>query len=186
MGCKATWTPRGSDGRTLLFESPAGQPLRGAAVNGDLCTDAVLAMIGAAFAAEGESRFVDIRNLQFKECDRVREPIDELRKIRATVLPPTNPVTAEAPRRPARKDAQPLWYEPEDDPDTIHIEGAPQGYDGGIEVDGRGDHRVIMLLSIAALRCRQGLRIRGAEHVSKSFPGWFRTLRAMGIRVLEE
>ena len=76
-------------------------------------------------------------------------------------------------------------YRPTDDPDTIHVWGAPQGFRGGIDVDGRGDHRVIMLLSIVALRCQLGLRIHGAEHVSKSFPGWFDTLRSMGVRVEE-
>jgi len=132
---------------------------------------------GAAMVAEGESRFVQIRNLQFKECDRVREPIDELRKVRETLLS-----AGDEKPRPVEKA---LYYEPTDDPDTIHVWGAPQGFRGGIDVDGRGDHRVIMLLSIVALRCQLGLRIHGAEHVSKSFPGWFDTLRSMGVRVEE-
>jgi len=176
MGCRAQWHPRPGAGEVLEFESPA-EPLRGASVNGDLCTDAVLAMEAAAMVAQGESRFVQIRNLQFKECDRVREPIEELRNIRETALPPEEGVEEAVAVRRA------IWFEPEDDPDTIHINGAPQGFDGGLDTDGRGDHRVIMMLSIIALRCRKGLRIHGAEHVSKSFPGWFATLEKMGVRV---
>lgn len=169
MGCRIYHEMEPGEGELLVLESPAaGTALRGASVNGDLCTDAVLAMMGAAMFAEGESRFVQIRNLQFKECDRVREPMAELRKVWVTGAPP-------AGRAP--------WYEPEDDPDTIHVEGLSGGFEGGIEVDGRGDHRVIMLLSIVALGCRKGLSIRGAEHVSKSFPGWFDTLRKMGVSV---
>lgn len=176
MGCTITELEgAGTAGPSLRIESPAA--LKGASVNGDLCTDAVLAMMGAAMVAEGESRFVQIRNLQFKECDRVREPIDELRKVRETLLS-----AGDEKPRPVEKA---LYYEPTDDPDTIHVWGAPQGFRGGIDVDGRGDHRVIMLLSIVALRCQLGLRIHGAEHVSKSFPGWFDTLRSMGVRVEE-
>lgn len=177
MGCTVRYEEDPAQGQTLLLESPADTPLQAAGVNGDLCTDAVLAMMGAAIVAEGRSRFVQIRNLQFKECDRVREPIEELRAVWETVLP------AAAGATPSPAAARALYYEPEDDPDTIHVTGAPQGFDGGIEVDGRGDHRVIMLLSIVALRCRKGLRITGAEHVAKSFPGWFDTLRVMGVRV---
>lgn len=178
MGCHATMETDPGTGELLSFESPA-EPLIGASVNGDLCTDAVLAMMGAAMLAAGESRFVQIRNLQFKECDRVREPLDELRKVYETALAAEDP---EWRRLPAERA---LWFEPDDDPDTIHINGVPQGFEGGIDVDGRGDHRVIMLLSIVALRCRKGLRIHGAEHVSKSFPGWFDVLRKMGATIEE-
>ncbi len=173
MGCSVSeWTSEGADPR-LEFRGPAGDTLEAASVNGDLCTDAVLAMMGAALVARGNSRFVQIRNLQFKECDRVREPIAELRKVWATALPGERVLPGNRAIR----------WEPDDDPDTIHVTGAPQGFEGGIEVDGRGDHRVIMMLSIVALRCRKGLRIRGAEHVSKSFPAWFDVLAQMGVRV---
>jgi len=132
-------------------------------------------MMSAAVVANGASRFVGIRNLQFKECDRVREPLAELAAVYATALPGEDGALPNI--------AKSLWFEPTDDPDTIHITGWPAGFAGGIEVDGRGDHRVIMMLSVVALACRDGLRIRGAEHVSKSFPGWFDTLRALGARV---
>jgi 3-phosphoshikimate 1-carboxyvinyltransferase len=172
MGCEIRPEVEPGVSEVLLVRSPL-EGLKGAAVNGDLCTDAVLAMMGAAMVAAGESRFVQIRVLQFKECDRVREPLAELAKVFATA--------------PAGADSIPvekaLWFEPSDDPDTIHITGNPDGYEGGIDVDGRGDHRVIMMLSIVALRCRQGLRIHRAEHVSKSFPGWFDVLRQLGVRV---
>lgn len=177
MGCKLEHEVTPGVGDNLVIESPTDSPLEGRATNGDLCTDAVLAMMGVAMVAKGESRFVQIRNLQFKECDRVREPIAELRKVWETVLP------SDDSQWESLKPQKAIWYEPEDDPDTIHVNGAPQGFEGGIDVDGRGDHRVIMLLSIVALRCRKGLRIHGAEHVSKSFPGWFETLRQMGVSV---
>ncbi|MBI5154498.1 3-phosphoshikimate 1-carboxyvinyltransferase, partial [Candidatus Poribacteria bacterium] len=170
LGCDVRFEGEGTRSEQVSLRSPA-TPLTGARIDGDLCTDAVLAMMGAAMCAAGESRFRGIRNLQFKECDRVREPIAELRAILAT-----NGVDSEAATRLVR-------WEPDDDPDTIVITGSPGGFEGGIEVDGRRDHRVIMMLSIVGLRCRRGLRIRGAEHVSKSFPGWFDVLRALGATV---
>ena len=179
MGCRVAREEVPGRGELLVLEAP--ERLRAAAINGDLCTDAVLAMEAAAACAEGTSRFVQIRNLQFKECDRVREPLEELQKVYATF-----PLTAEEAAESGSRRHPPLRYEPEDDPDTVYITGRPEGFEGGTLVDGRGDHRVIMMLSVVALRCRKGLRIDGAEHASKSFPGWFDTLRQMGVRVDEE
>jgi len=169
MGCQVDFL--GQEGEGVRLRSPETGQLKGAAINGDLCTDAVLAMMGAAAAAPGESRFVQIRVLQFKECDRVREPLAELEKVYLT--------SKDLPGDIGRL----LWFEPPQDPDTIHVTGLEQPFEGGIEVDGRGDHRVIMMLSIVALHCRKGLTIRGAEHVSKSFPTWFEMLEKLGIDV---
>ncbi len=157
MGCTAEW----KEG-ALIFSSP--ERLGRGEIDGDTCTDAVPAMMGAASLGEGETVFTGIANLQYKECDRVREPIAEMRGIFAT------------------GGGEATW-EPGDAPRTIRVTGCPDGFGGGIAVDGRGDHRVIMLLSVMAMRCRGGLSIRGAEHVAKSFPLWFETLRRMGAKV---
>lgn len=160
FGCRAEWLG-GDDGVRLRVPHNPAFAYDGTVLIGDLCTDAVLAMMGAAAVAPGMSTFTGIGNLQFKECDRVREPIAELRRV-------------------AGADAIARWL-PDHNPDAIEVQGRLEGFSGGIEVDGRGDHRVIMMLSIVALRCRDGLTITGAEHVAKSFPGWFDTLRALGI-----
>ncbi|MCX7963697.1 MAG: 3-phosphoshikimate 1-carboxyvinyltransferase [Candidatus Sumerlaea chitinivorans] len=163
-------------GAAVKFKSSGnGQPsvrlrggrLRGIEFDGDLATDAVLALLGAAALAEGRSRFYNVANLRIKECDRITEPLQELRKIGVR-----------------------CWEGKEvgdPDPDAIIIEGNPDGYEGGVTVDGRGDHRVIMLLTIVGLRCRKGLRIRGANHVAKSYPLFFNHLIGLGARIrLEE
>jgi 3-phosphoshikimate 1-carboxyvinyltransferase len=140
-----------------------GCPLSAVEFDGDLATDAVLALVGAACFAVGRSRFYNVANLRIKECDRISEPIAELRKIGVR-----------------------CWEGKEvgdKDPDAIIVEGCPHGYEGGIEVDGRGDHRVIMLLSIVGLGCRRGLRIRGAQHVAKSYPLFFEHLRQLGADI---
>ncbi|MEQ8818833.1 MAG: 3-phosphoshikimate 1-carboxyvinyltransferase [Sumerlaeia bacterium] len=179
MGCHVAYEPvEGESGLALRLRAPEGH-IQSARINGDLCTDAVLAMMSAGACAEGVSRFLGIGNLQFKECDRVREPIAELRKIDSTGPPSGIP--------PAGWDwesaASVAEWEPNDNPDVIQMMGRPEGFEGGIEVDGRGDHRVIMMLSVVALRCRLGLTVTGAHHVAKSFPGWFETLGAMGAKI---
>lgn len=131
--------------------------------DGDLATDAVLALLAPACFAHGRSRFYNVANLRIKECDRITEPLRELRKLGVKCCE---------------------GHEVADtDPDAILIEGNPRGYDGGVTVDGRGDHRVIMLLSIVALRCRKPVTITGAHHVAKSYPAFFQHLASLGAKL---
>lgn len=192
MGCRAErhWigacgtadAPAGADGTdaasgVVIAAPDVSRPLHALEIDGDTCTDGVLALYAAAALAEGTTRIHGIRNLQFKECDRIRRPIQELRAVYATNAAYQKP---DGSPDAAALDAALAWR-PADDPDIAIIRGEPSGFEGGIEVDGCGDHRVIMMLSIVALRCRKGLTIRGVEHVAKSFPGWFDAIRAIGV-----
>jgi 3-phosphoshikimate 1-carboxyvinyltransferase len=132
--------------------------LRGVEFDGDQATDAVLALSAAAALAEGTTRFFNVENLRHKECDRISDFLAALREVG---------VRGEERR------------------DELIIHGHPEGYAGGVEVWGRGDHRVIMALSILALRCREPLTITGAEHVAKSYPAFFDDLRGLGARIDE-
>lgn len=143
-----------------------GGPLDAVEFDGDLATDAVLALMGAACFAKGRTRFYNVANLRLKECDRISEPLAELRKLGVQCWE-------------GREVNDP-------DPDAIIIEGNAEGYEGGIEVDGRKDHRVIMLETIIGLRCRKGLTINGAEHVAKSYPDFFRHMGALGADITLE
>jgi 3-phosphoshikimate 1-carboxyvinyltransferase len=131
--------------------------LRANDFNGDLATDAVLALVGAACLADGTSRFTGIANLRLKESDRIREPLEELARLGVA----------------ARSDQ-----------DSIEITGRPDGYEGGIEVDARGDHRIAQMLSIVGVRCAKGLTIRGAECVAKSYPDFFDDLERLGVKLV--
>jgi 3-phosphoshikimate 1-carboxyvinyltransferase len=124
--------------------------------DGDHFTDAVLAMVAAAVFAEGTSRFYNVENLRYKECDRITDFLNELRKSGADV---------------------------EERQSEIIVHGRPQGVDGGVEIDSHIDHRVIMALTVVGLRSRQGLTIRDAHHVAKSYPHYFDHLRALGAGV---
>ncbi len=180
MGCS---TRRHTDAErgvpVVALSAPQSGQLEAIEIDGDRSTDAVLALYATAALAKGQTRIYGIRNLQFKECDRIRAPLAELRKIYATA--------PEFQRRKGEPDEaaldRALRWTPEDDPDEVIIEGCPAGFEGGIEVDGHGDHRVIMALSIVGLRCRKGITIRGAEHVAKSYPRWFDDLASLGARI---
>jgi 3-phosphoshikimate 1-carboxyvinyltransferase len=122
--------------------------------DGDLATDAVLAIEAAACLAEGTSRITGIGNLRIKESDRIRLPLAELAKLGIT----------------SRSGE-----------DWVEIDGRPEGFEGGVEVNCHGDHRIAQLLAIVGTRCERGLKLRGADCVSKSYPGFFDDLGRMGV-----
>jgi 3-phosphoshikimate 1-carboxyvinyltransferase len=148
-------------GADLKVESGAveirgGKALKGVQFNGDKATDGVLALSAAAAYAQGETRFYGVGNLRFKESDRIGDFGNELHKIGI------------------RMDAK---------SEEFTVIGAPQGYLGGVEIEAHHDHRIIMAATVIALRTERGLTIRGAEHVSKSYPNFFDDLRTLGAKI---
>ncbi|HTG69965.1 MAG TPA: 3-phosphoshikimate 1-carboxyvinyltransferase [Candidatus Udaeobacter sp.] len=130
--------------------------LKAVEFDGDHATDAVLAMVAAAVFAEGTSRFYNVENLRYKECDRITDYLNELRKAGANV---------------------------EERQAEIIVHGRPEGVEGGVEINAHYDHRVIMALTIVGLRAKQPIRIRDAHHVAKSYPIYFDHLKALGANV---
>jgi 3-phosphoshikimate 1-carboxyvinyltransferase len=130
--------------------------LRAVEFDGDAFTDGVLAMVAAAVFAEGTSRFYNVENLRYKECDRITDYLNELRKAGANV---------------------------EELQSEIIVHGRPEGVEGGVEINAHIDHRVIMALTVVGLRSKQGLLIKDAHHVAKSYPIYFDHLRALGAQV---
>ncbi|MFF2484179.1 3-phosphoshikimate 1-carboxyvinyltransferase [Paenibacillus sp. NPDC058071] len=130
--------------------------LKAVEFDGDQATDAVLAMVAAAVFAEGTSRFYNVENLRYKECDRITDYLNELRKAGANV---------------------------EERQAEIIVHGRPEGVEGGVEINAHYDHRVIMALTVVGLRAKQPIRIRDAHHVAKSYPIYFDHLKALGANV---
>lgn len=149
MGADVEWSP------PRVTVRGTGR-LTGIEFDGDKATDAVLAMAGAACLAEGRTRFSNVGNLRLKECDRISEPLAELRK---------------------------LGIECREEPAAFEIVGSPEGPQGGVTLQAHNDHRVIMLLTIVGLRCRKPITILDAHHVAKSYPAFFDDLRALGARI---
>ncbi|MED5020250.1 3-phosphoshikimate 1-carboxyvinyltransferase [Paenibacillus chibensis] len=130
--------------------------LKSVEFDGDAATDAVLAMVAAAVFAEGTSRFYNVENLRYKECDRITDYLAELRKAGANV---------------------------EERQAEIIVHGRPEGVEGGVEINAHYDHRVIMALTVVGLRAKQPLKIKDAHHVAKSYPQFFDHMQALGARV---
>lgn len=130
--------------------------LKAVEFDGDAATDAVLAMVAAAVFAEGTSRFYNVENLRYKECDRITDYLAELRKAGADV---------------------------EERQAEIIVHGRPEGIEGGVEINAHYDHRVIMALTIVGLRAKQPLTIKDAHHVAKSYPQFFDHMKALGAQV---
>ena len=67
----------------------------------------------------------------------------------------------------------------QDEGDTLLVHG-PAQLTGGFEADARNDHRLVMFLAAAALKCKQPITVHGVECISKSWPGFFDTYRQLG------
>ena len=104
-------------------------------------------------AAAGETRFVNAGRLRIKESDRLAAMAEILTALGADVTEGEDSLTV---RQSALQ--------------------------GGCEVDGHNDHRIVMSAAIAALQCREPVIIRGAEAVSKSYPDFFEVFRELGGR----
>jgi 3-phosphoshikimate 1-carboxyvinyltransferase len=133
-----------------------GGVMKAGEFDGDHFTDGVLAMVAASVFAEGTSRFYNVENLRYKECDRITDFCNELRRAGADV---------------------------EERQSEIIVHGKPEGVEGGVEINAHYDHRVIMALTVVGLRSKQGLTIRDAHHVAKSYPQYFDHLRSIGAQV---
>jgi len=133
-----------------------GKPLRGVTMDGDAAIDAVLSLATAAGFASGESVFNKVGHLRFKESDRLGDFALEMRHAGLDIE--------------AREE-------------SLVVRGRPHGIPGGAVVSAHQDHRLVMALAAAGLRAASGLVIDGAEHVSKSYPGFFADLAGLGATI---
>ncbi len=122
-------------------------------VDGGDIPDVIPVLSVVAACAEGESVFRNISRLRIKECDRLSAMADCLSRLGVQ--------TAEAE-------------------DELRVVGGSM--QGGCEVDGYNDHRIVMSMAVAALSCSEPVVIRGAEAIAKSYPDFFDEFRRLGGR----
>ena len=142
------------EGETVRLRG--GRRLQSIEMDGDKAIDCIPVLVAAACFAEGESVFYNVESLHYKESDRIVDLCTELRKAGCMVIPQH---------------------------DAIVVRGQPQGVEGGVEVNGHSDHRLLMALAIVALRSKRGLTLRGTEHIAKSYPSFFEDLRKLGVEI---
>ena len=116
------------------------------------CPDLAPALTAHAALRAGEvTRLVGAARLRMKESDRIDCVASELNKLGADI---------------------------ETFPDSMTIHGVPALYGG--EVSGHNDHRIAMMLAIAATRAEGDETIHGAECVAKSYPHFWADYEKLG------
>ena len=131
--------------------------LRGISVDMRSMPDAVPTLAAIAPFAEGTTRIRGISHLRHKESDRVAALADGIGRLGA---------------RAAEAD------------DGLAIE--PSGTSlRAAALDAHGDHRIAMALALTGLRI-PGVRVGSPQVVAKSFPGFWRALAELGVRVSGE
>lgn len=106
--------------------------------------------VTAAFA-EGETVIFGAERLKFKECDRLTAIAQGINNLGGRV---------------------------EITPDGLIINGMPK-LSGG-RAEGFNDHRIVMSLSVAALRCQGDTVITDRESINKSYPSYFDEYSKLG------
>ena len=132
----------------LAWNPRAGEPyggLRGFPIDASQIPDMVPALSVCAALSRGETRIYNAQRLRLKESDRLAAMAEALTGLGGQVR-----ATA----------------------DGLLIQGVPQ-LAGGI-AQGKNDHRVVMALAAAGLRCEKGLSVTDAQSIRKSYPGFFR------------
>lgn len=150
FGLEVSW-----QGGSLLARNPrAGEPfggLRGFTIDASQVPDMVPALAVCAALSQGETRIVNAQRLRLKESDRLASMAEAISGLGGR----------------ARATA-----------DGLLIQGVPQ-LRGGV-VQGQNDHRVVMALAAAGLRCQSPLTVTDAQSIRKSYPGFFRDFTSLG------
>lgn len=105
-----------------------------------------------ACLSKGKSKIINISRLRIKESDRVLSTVSTLKSLGANIKSTKN---------------------------EILITGTPTLI-GGVTVDSFNDHRIAMMLSIAALRCEKEIILTNANAVTKSYPSFFEDYKSLG------
>jgi len=128
-------------------------PLKGIEINMNQTPDALPAIAVTAAFAEGQTRLVNVAQARGKETDRIKCMAEELKKIAVDV---------------------------EELPDGLIIKGCrPKP----AELHGRGDHRIVMGLSLAGLNLDGQCTIDTAEAVNVTFPDYVELMKSIGANM---
>lgn len=126
--------------------------LEGREIDLNATPDALPMMAVLGCFAHGTTRLVNVPQARFKETDRITVMREELTKLGARV-------------------------EELEDGLIVHESALHAA-----EVDGHGDHRIVMALAIAGTRLSGTTTIHGFEAVNVTFPGFLDSLDALGAK----
>lgn len=144
------FTRGGTSGANLTVR--AHGPLRGLILDGSRVIDSVPCLAAAACFATTPSRIFNVANLRLKESDRLYDLAAALGALGCKITPSA---------------------------DALSIEPAPH-IAGGVTVDAHSDHRLAQALAVAGLGSQQPITLQNAQHIAKSYPGFFDDLASLG------
>ncbi len=110
----------------------------------------IVALLGSL--SKGVTTIKNISRLRLKESDRVESTVNTLSKLGANIKV---------------------------DDDQIVIRGR-QTLMGGVTVDSYNDHRIAMMIAVAALRCENPVILTNHNSVKKSYPHFFEDYQSIG------
>lgn len=193
MGCTAEAL---SDG--IIFRGPEkNDPFPLIAREFDLndTPDALPAMAVACCFARGTSKLYNVSQARLKETDRITVTREELTKMGARIEEtddgliirggdPDFGAETQAKMRERENPAEGIpvaSFVAEELEHLFPLDGPfhPSPPLHGAELDSRGDHRMVMALSVAALAAEGVTVIEGAEAAEITFPGFFPLLRSI-------
>lgn len=145
MGCRIKSQAR-------VIEVAGAVNLKPIKINMNSYPDLVPTLAVVAAFAKGKSHIHHIAHLRFKECDRIKAVVTELKKIGVKV---------------------------QEKKDGLIIDGHPAKLHGA-RIECYKDHRMAMAFAAAGTRI-PGVIIKQPAVVAKSFPGFWDALRQLGI-----
>jgi 3-phosphoshikimate 1-carboxyvinyltransferase len=136
--------------------------LKGVEINMNKTPDALPAMAVTAAFAEGQSRFINVPQARSKETDRIKCMAQELKKISVDVKELPDGLIINGPIL---------------NPPVTSCERRVT------RLDGRGDHRIVMALAVAALTLEGQCTIDTAEAMNVTFPDFVCLMNKLGAKM---
>jgi 3-phosphoshikimate 1-carboxyvinyltransferase len=130
-----------------------GSQLKGIDIDMNRTPDALPAMTVTAAFAQGTTKFLNVPQARKKETDRIKCMAEELTKLGAKV---------------------------EELPDGLIVHHSKLK---AAQLDGRGDHRIVMALSLAAMALDEPCTIDTAEAMNVTFPDFVKLMKQLGANI---
>ena len=127
--------------------------LKGIEIDMNRTPDALPAMAVTAAFAEGTTKFLNVPQARKKETDRIKCMAEELSKLGVKV---------------------------EELPDGLIVHHSKLK---AAHLDGRGDHRIVMALSLAAMALDEPCTIDTAEAMNVTFPDFVKLMKQLGANI---
>ncbi|MGX8710826.1 MAG: 3-phosphoshikimate 1-carboxyvinyltransferase [bacterium] len=125
--------------------------LKGMEIDASQIPDLVPVLAATAALCRGRTRIYNAQRLRIKESDRLFAMADGLTKLGGRVV---------------------------ETDDGLIIDGVPTLHGG--KAEGFNDHRIVMALSVAALKADGGVTVTDAQSVQKSYPAFFEDYNRLG------